>query len=322
VRILIVTGGLTLPEVTEEELAEIYVASGEADIVVATSAEEAREHWPEAEVALGALDRATFLTAKKLRWLHSVMAGADMLMFPEMAASDVLLTGEKGLVGEHLADHAFALLLALTRQLPRAFREAPSPWPSRTAMRRVMTELSGSVMGIVGLGGTGRAVARRAAAFGMTCLAVDVEDVPPWPGVGSVWGMERFPDLLAAADVVTICCPLTPASRGLFNDAAFAAMKPHAYLVNVTRGAIVDDQALVRALRERRIAGAGLDVTPVEPLPADHLLWAMENVVITPHTAGASQFRARRNVRRFIENLRRYRASQPLEGLIDKQKGY
>ena len=321
-RILIVTGGLTLPEVTEEELAEIYVASGEADIVVATSAEEAREHWPEAEVALGALDRATFLTAKKLRWLHSVMAGADMLMFPEMAASDVLLTGEKGLVGEHLADHAFALLLALTRQLPRAFREAPSPWPSRAAMRRVMTELSGSVMGIVGLGGTGRAVARRAAAFGMTCLAVDVEDVPPCPEVGSVWGMERFPDLLAAADVVTICCPLTPASRGLFNDAAFAAMKPHAYLVNVTRGAIVDDQALVRALRERRIAGAGLDVTPVEPLPADHLLWAMENVVITPHTAGASQFRARRNVRRFIKNLRRYRAGQPLEGLIDKQRGY
>src|SRR5690606_15910485 len=144
VKILIVTGGLTLPEVTEEELKEIYVASGEGDIVVAANAEEAEPHWPDAEVVLGTLDRETFLRAKKLRWLHSVAAGADMLMFPEMVESGVVLTGEKGLVGPHLGDHAFALLLALTRQLKRAILEAPKSWPSRAPMRKVMTELQGT----------------------------------------------------------------------------------------------------------------------------------------------------------------------------------
>ena len=224
-KILIVTG-MTLPEVTDEELEAIYVASGEGDIVVAHSADDAREHWPDTEVAMGIIDRETFPTARNLRWLHSTAAGADMLMYPEMVDSDVVLTGEKGLVGEHLADHAFGLLLTLTRQLKRATLEAPNSWPSRPSMRKVMFELSGHTMGIVGLGGTGRSVARRARAFGMDCIAVDSEPVPPSPDVSELWGMDRFHDLLAASDVVTVCCPLTPETRGLFNDAAFAAMKP------------------------------------------------------------------------------------------------
>ena len=320
--ILIVTGGLTLPEVTEEELAAIYVASGEGDIVVAASAEEASEHLPDAEVMLGTLDRAAFASARTLRWLHSVAAGADMLMFPEMVASDVVITGEKGLVGEHLADHAFALLLALTRQLKRAILEAPNSWPSRAPMRKVMIELSGHTLGIVGLGGTGRSVARRAAAFGMEVIAVDAEEVAPAPEVPEPWDMGRFGQLLGASDVVVVCCPLTEATRGMFNDEAFGQMKPESLLVNVTRGPIVDGDSIVRALSEGKLAGAGLDVTPIEPLPPDHPLWSFPKVVITPHTAGASQYRARRNVRRFIENLRRYRTGETLEGLIDKQKGY
>lgn len=321
-KILIVTGGLTLPEVTEEELQAIYVASGEADVIVTESAEEVEKHLPEAEIILGIINAESFRRARNLRWLHSVAAGADMLMFPEMVASDVTLTGEKGLVGEHLADHAFALLLALTRQLKRAILEAPNSWPSRPAMRKVMIELSGRTLGIVGLGGTGRSVARRARAFGMDVLAVDIEDVPPCDDVSELWGMDRFYELLGRCDVVVICCPLTRETRGLFDDKAFAAMRPEAFLVNVTRGPILDGDAAVRALREGRIAGAGLDVTPLEPLPADHPLWTLPNVIITPHTAGASQYRARRNVARFIENLKRYRAGEPLEGLIDKSKGY
>jgi phosphoglycerate dehydrogenase-like enzyme len=122
--------------------------------------------------------------------------------------------------------------------------------------------------------------------------------------------------------VVVICCPLTNATRGLFGEKAFALMKQGAYLVNVTRGPIVDGDALVLALRQGRLAGAGLDVTPVEPLPPEHPLWSLPNVVITPHTAGASQMRGHRNVQRFIDNLRRYRAGEALDGLIDKQKGY
>jgi phosphoglycerate dehydrogenase-like enzyme len=321
-RILIVTGGLTLSEVTEEEMEQIYVASGEGDIVVAGSAEEARQHWPDAEVAMGTLDRETFLTARNLRWLHNTAAGADMLMFPEMVDSEVRLSGDKGLVGDHLSEHAFALLLTLTRQIKRPVLEAPAIWHLRAPLRKQMVELTGSIMGIVGLGGTGRAVAKRARAFGMECIAVDVENVPPSPDVSELRGMDGFHDMLSRSDVVSICCPLTRETRGLFDDKAFAAMQPHAFLVNVTRGPIVDGDAIVRALESGLIAGAGLDVTPIEPLPEDHALWAFPNVVITPHTAGASQFRARRNVKRFIENLGHYRNSGPLEGEIDKQKGF
>ena len=321
-KILVVTGSLTFPEVLEEELEQIYVASGEGDIVVAHSTEEADEHWPDAEVAMGILDAPTFLRAKNLRWLHSVAAGADMLMFPEMVASEVTLTGEKGLVGPHLGDHAFGLLLALTRQLKRAILEAPHSWPSRAPMRKVMFELQGMTMGIVGLGGTGRAVAHRARAFGMNCLAVDSENVMPSEDVTKVWRMNHFDEMLGQCDVVTICCPLTNETRGFINDAVFAAMKPGALLINVTRGPIVDADSIVRALESGKLGGAGLDVTPIEPLPEDHKLWTFPNVVITPHTAGASQYRARRNVARFIENLRHYRAGEPLEGEIDKQKGF
>jgi phosphoglycerate dehydrogenase-like enzyme len=321
-KILIVTGGMTLPEVTDEELKEIYVASGEGDVVVAYSAEEAEPHWPDAEIVLGTLNRETFLRAKNLRWLHSVAAGADMLMFPEMVESDVVLTGEKGLVGSHLAEHAFGLLFVLTRQLKRAILEAPNNWPSRLPMRRVMFELQGMTMGIVGLGGTGRAVAHRARAFGMNCVAVDSENVMPSEDVSRLWRMNHFHEMLGQCDVVTICCPLTKETRGFINDAAFAAMKPGALIVNVTRGPIIDADAIVRALESGRLGGAGLDVTPIEPLPEDHKLWTFPNVVITPHTAGASQFRARRNVGRFIENLRHWRAGEALEGEIDKRKGF
>jgi phosphoglycerate dehydrogenase-like enzyme len=165
-------------------------------------------------------------------------------------------------------------------------------------------------------------MARRAVAFGMHGLAVDEMPVPGSDGVTEVWPTSRLNDMLALADVVAICCPLTEATTGLFDDAAFAAMKSGAILVNVTRGEVVDDGSLVRALESGRLGGAALDVTPIEPLPADHPLWRFENVVMTPHTAGASQHRARRNLERFCENLRRYRAGEELIGVVDKQAGF
>ena len=261
-KILIVTG-LTLPEVTEAEMQAIYVASGEGDIVVASSEEEALENWPEAEVTMGTLDQKTFPLAQNLRWLHSTAAGADMLMYPEMVASEIRITGDKGLVGEHLGDEAFGLLLTLSRQLKRATLEAPKSWPSRPSMRKVMFELSGATLGIVGLGGTGRSVAKRSRAFGMDVLAVDVEDVPPCEDVSQLWGMDRFHEMLGMCDIVTVCCPLSPQTRGLFDDAAFAAMRPGSYLVNVTRGPIVDSDAIVKTAEgrppRRRRAGRHAD---------------------------------------------------------------
>lgn len=321
-KVLIQLRPLTLPEVTDSELEQIREASGGADVIVAHNEEESDEHLADAEVILGMVEERNFAAAGKLRWLQAVVSGVDALLYPAMVDSDVILTGEKGLVGEHLADHAFALVLALTRQLKRAILEAPNSWPSRLSMRRQMVELSGATMGVIGLGGTGAAVARRAKAFGMHVLAVDPEDVRRPPEVSELWRPERLNDLLRLSDVVVICCPLTRATRDLFHDHAFAALKDGAYLVNVTRGPIINADALIRALNSGRLAGAGLDVTPDEPLPPEHPLWQFPNVVITPHTAGASQMRGHRNVRRFVDNLRRYRARQPLAGLIDKHKGY
>ena len=198
----------------------------------------------------------------------------------------------------------------------------PDAWRHRPALRRQMVELSGLTMGIIGFGGTGRAMARRAHAFGMRCQAIDRDAVPPSPEVAEVQRPTFFPTLLATSDVVAICCPLTPETRGLFDDAAFAHMKPSALLVNVTRGEVIVEDAIVRALQAKQIRGAALDVAPREPLPPDSALWDMDNVVMTPHTAGASQYRAARNIERFVRNLEHLRRNEPLEGVIDKQLGY
>jgi phosphoglycerate dehydrogenase-like enzyme len=156
----------------------------------------------------------------------------------------------------------------------------------------------------------------------MEVVAVDSEPVEGTPEVPQVWSMDRFDDLLRISDIVMVCCPLTKETRGMFNDNAFNLMKQTAIIVNVTRGPIIDGDALVRALAGGKIGGAGLDVTPIEPLPADHPLWEQGNILITPHTAGASQARVHRNVSRFVTNLRKYREGMALEGEIDKLKGY
>ena len=233
-----------------------------------------------------------------------------------------MLTGEKGLVGGHLADHGFGLLLALTRRIAAAVRLGTGAWEHREALRMQEVELEGLTMGIHGFGGTGRAMARRAAAFGMRCRALDQHPVAPSPEVAEVAGPDGLDDLLSGSDVVAICSPLTAETRGMFDDRAFATMKRGALLVNVTRGEIVDGPSLVRALDSGQLGGAALDVVPDEPLPADHPLWRFDNLVMTPHTAGASQHRAPRNIARFCENLRRLREGKELEGVVDKQLGY
>ena len=159
-------------------------------------------------------------------------------------------------------------------------------WERRWPIRAASWELVEQTMGIVGLGGTGRELAQRASAFGMRVVAVDPEAVVVPEAVEACWGMDQFHALLEQSDVVAICAPLTEETEGLFDQKAFARMQSHALLINVTRGRIVDEQALLAALAEGQIGGAGLDVVPQEPLPADHPLWRMDNVLITPHTAG------------------------------------
>jgi phosphoglycerate dehydrogenase-like enzyme len=320
---ILVLLGLTLPEISDEELARIEEAAPPGSSVrVIKGLRDAIASAADVEVILGFIPEPLFRAAPRLRWVHAIASGLDMFLYPAMRDSDVVLSGEKGLVGGHLADTGFGLLLSLTRQIAPAIRLGSESWKVREQMRRVEVELEGLTMGCVGFGGTGRAMARRATAFGMHVLAVDPWPVEPSDGVVEVWPIERLPELLAASDVVAICCPLTPETRGFIDDKAFSAMKRGALLVNVTRGEIVDGDALVAALRDGRCGGAGLDVAPVEPLPADHPLWSLDNVVMTPHTAGASQLRAPRNIERFCENLRRAQSGSPLVGVVDKQLGY
>ena len=318
---VVVIPGLTLREVSDEDVARIREAGGDADVVV-TNPEGAETEIADADVVFGFVSRRMYLGAQNLRWVHAISSGVDAFLYDEFKDSDVVLTSEKGLVGEHLADTGFGLLLMLTRQLAAALRHGADSWNHRPEMRYQEVELTGSTMGIFGFGGTGRAMARRATAFGMDVIAMDRDPVAPSPEVAEVQGEGYFDELLARSDVVAICTPLTPETRGKFDAAAFARMKETAFLVNVTRGEVMVEDDLVAALEDGQIRGAGLDVVPREPLPADSRLWSLPNVVMTPHTAGASQFRAGRNMERFLGNLERLRRGEELEGVIDKQLGY
>ncbi|MFQ5873184.1 MAG: D-2-hydroxyacid dehydrogenase [Dehalococcoidia bacterium] len=305
---------------TDGQLARVRAVSEEVEIVVAETPEQQATELPHTEVIFGEFNRGMFELARSLRWVQALAAGVDHILFDELVKSDIVLTSAKGAVGGHLADHAWALLLGVARGIGRAVRE--HSWDSRYSIRRQSLEMENTTMGIIGLGGTGVEVARRAQGFGMGVIAVDPEEVSKPTFVEEVWTIDRFYDLLEGSDVVVICAPLTKETQGMFDEEAFRHMRRHALLINVTRGDIVDGPSLIKALEEGTIGGAGLDVTPEEPLPPDSPLWSMSNVIITPHTAGGSPHRLDRTVDLFCENLRRYLAGKPLLGVIDKEKGY
>ena len=312
-----------MPEVTDDYLADIAAAAPEgSEIVVCGGVQEAAGQAADVDVILGIVNQALFAEAQQLRWVHAIASGVDMFMFDEFINSDVVLTGEKGLVGGHLADTGFGLLLALTRQIHTSIRLGADAWSQRASMRRVELELEGLTMGLVGFGGTGRAIAKRALAFGMENIAVDEFPSPGDHGVDEVWGVDRLADLLAQSDVVAICCPLTSSTESLINHRTVAQMRPGAYLMNVTRGEIVDNDAIVAGLESGHLGGAALDVVQGEPLDPNHPLFTLPNVAMTPHTAGASQLRAPRNVARFVQNLNHARRGEPLVGVVDKNLGY
>lgn len=319
---LVILAGRFIPEVGDKQIQEVeeYARSKGFEVVIARDRETQVVEAEDADIAFGFVAPEVLARAKKLRWVQSVGAGVDPQLYPEFIAHPIVLTSEKGLVGPHLAEHAFALLLALTRGIATAIKVRR--WDARFAIRNAAWELTGKTMGIIGLGGTGVEVARRAAAFGMEVLALDPEPVEQPTFVRELWQLDRLHELLGRSDVVVITAPLAPSSKGMFNTAAFASMRRHAILVNVSRGEVVEMEALVTALRDGIIAGAGLDVTPTEPLPPDNPLWNMDNVIITFHTAGASPYRGDRIVGRFRRNLDHFLAGEPLEGVIDKIKGY
>ena len=320
---ILVMTSLTMQDIDSVAIEKIRVAAGDkAKIIVARNEHEVITAAPEADIIFGRITEEIFAATTKLKWVHASTAGADAYLFESFASSNALLSGDKGLVGSHLAETAFGLLLALTRRIDHAILDGPESWNHRVDYRRQEFELEGLTMGIVGFGGTGRAIAKRAHAFGMKCIAVDRDPVEASLEIPDVWDLRKLDDLLAESDVIACGLPLTPETRNFFNTEVFEKMKTTAILINVTRGECVDGDALVLAIDNKQIYAAGLDVVPQEPLSPNHPLWTTRNIVMTPHTAGASQLRIGRNVDRFCRNIQHFKDGEKLEGAIDKALGY
>jgi phosphoglycerate dehydrogenase-like enzyme len=267
-----------------------------------------------------------FQAAKRLRWIHSPAAAVHQLMFAELVQSEVIVTNARGVHGPVVAEHVMAQIFAMAKMLPQAVRLQQKHTWGQEAMWRGRTrprEVVGATLGIVGLGSIGQEVARVAAGFGMRVIAVREHPEKGTPlNVAAVFGLAQLEDLLSESDYVVLAAPLTAQTKGLMNANRLSRMKPDACLINVSRGPLIDDSALVNALRERKIGGAALDVFTEEPLSADSPLWELENVLITPHTAAVTEKLWDRHYALINENLRRYLAGEPLLAVVDKTKGY
>jgi phosphoglycerate dehydrogenase-like enzyme len=261
--------------------------------------------------------------ATRLRWMHAAGAGVERYELAQIAARGVMLTNSSGVSAPNMAEHVLGMMIALTRWFPRLLRaQTRREWRDQATHREV-GELQGQTVLIVGIGEIGCAVARRAAAFGMRVTGLRRRaGVPPPDGFDQVFGSEDLPAALADADHVVLTLPNTPRSRGLFDAAAFAAMKPGAAIYNVGRGQVIDTTALIAALESGYLGGAGLDVTDPEPLPADSPLWDMENVLITAHTSGATPRYWERQADLIAENIRRIQRGDAPRNLVDLEAGY
>lgn len=279
--------------------------------------------------------------APRLKWVQVHMAGVNTLLdHPLYTDSAIALTTTSGVHAATIAEYAITVLLALAHRVPRMVEwQARGTWPpdeDRWSLF-VPTEVRGSTLGIIGYGSIGRELARIAkTAFGMTILAgkrdpssrEDSGYAPPGTGdpegaLPDAWfSPAKLPELLAQSDTVVMCAPLTPETRGMIGAAELRVMKPSAYFINVGRGATVDEAALARALAEKRLAGAAIDVFAEEPPPARHPLYGLDNVIVSPHVSGFLPSYDDRCVELFAENLRRYRAGTPLLNLVDRARGY
>jgi D-2-hydroxyacid dehydrogenase (NADP+) len=261
--------------------------------------------------------------ANRLRWMHASGAGVERYELTQIAARGVMLTNSSGVSAPNMAEHVLGMMIALTRCFPRLMRAQMQRVWRDEATHREVGELQGQTVLVVGIGEIGRAVAQRAAAFGLRVngLRRRAGELPP-AGFDNVFAIGDLHAALAEADHVVVTLPSTSHSRGLFDAAAFAAMKPGAVIYNVGRGPVIDTAALIAALESGHLGGAGLDVTDPEPLPADSPLWDMENVLITAHTSGATPRYWERQAALIADNIRRIQRGDAPRNLVDLEAGY
>jgi phosphoglycerate dehydrogenase-like enzyme len=306
-----------------ERLAELGRQYPTVEFVVPEDRETTPSLMGDVEAVFGQLRADEFASSKQLRWVQSNSAGVEWIArVPGLADSDVVVTNMRGAHAATIAEHAFAMLLALTRALPTfAQHQRDHEW-GRGQAGVQMRGIKGMTMGIIGFGNIGRAIAKRATGFEMRVLAVDEQSVPPGEGVERVWPVSRLNDLCREADILAIAAPITPRSRGMVGAEQLRLMKRGSYLLQMSRGGITDEAALVDALEEGHLAGAGLDVTATEPLPQGDPLWTAPNLVITPHSSASSKLTTDLTWSILGENIGRYLRGEPLINVVDKHRGY
>ncbi|MFZ5927762.1 MAG: D-2-hydroxyacid dehydrogenase [Acidobacteriota bacterium] len=281
-------------------------------IAAGASAEAFRQAAPEADAMLvGAVPRElveeVFLMAPRLKWVHVMWAGLDSLLFPALVESPVTLTNGRGVFARSLAEFVIAGMLWFAKDIRRMRRQQREQrWE-----KFLVEELHGKQLGIIGHGSIGRAAAALATAFGMKVI-----------GVGRSSPPEEFDEVIEKSEYILVSTPLTPETRGLVGEAEFRRMRPEAVLINVGRGPVVEEAALIAALQEGRIRGAVLDVYDQEPLPPGHPFWSMENVLLSPHCADNTPTWLDEAMQLFLENFARYSAGEPLKNVVDKKAGY
>lgn len=277
----------------------------------------------EAEIAILQSDLdPRFIEAPRLKWVHCDHAGLTKSARPEVFEKGLIVTGSAGRSGPALAEHVMMFSLMLCARYPE-FYEAQKrhQWRGLPDMDNIFA-LKGRTMGIIGMGNTGKALAVRAKAFGMTVLGYRRRDQPPPEGVDRMYCSDRgegIEDILEQSDIVALVINLSDATRHMIGADQFARMKTSAYLVNLARGAVVDQEALITALTTGQIAGAGIDVMTPEPLPPEHPLWDTPNLLITPHFSAKLPDRSERSLQMILENVRRYRAGEEMLNQISKE---
>ncbi len=323
------------PPVSDVRLRRIRGADGAMAVVQAGDEAAAVREIADADAMFGYLTPPMLRAANKLRWTQAPTASMEKYLFPELVASTVIVTNMRGIFSDVIADHVFGYILCFAKNFHVYIRQqAQGVWhavgrdndlpgyggPGEVeAFDRAAITLGDATLGIIGMGGIGAETARRGLAFGMRVLAVDPVAERAPDGV-TLWRPDRLDELLSSSDFVVIAAPHTPDTYKLMNRARLKKMKRSAYVINVGRGVIVDLADLTAALQHNEIAGAGLDVFEVEPLPAGHPLWSMDNVIITPHIAAASPRIAERHLETLLDNIRRFIAGDSLQNVVDKRR--
>jgi D-3-phosphoglycerate dehydrogenase len=307
--------------VQQRHIDQIQAAMPDAQVINAGQ-ERINELLPSADIFVGhakvPVDWNRALAANRLKWIQSSAAGLDHCLVPGVIESEIVVSSASGLFAPQVAEQTFALLLGLLRGLPRFYRAEAK----REFIRLPTDDLRGKTVGIVGLGGNGRMIARMLAPWDVRIVATDYYPVEKPKEVDQLWGADELDQLLQVSDIVVLAIPLNEKTNGLFDREKIAAMRNGSYLINVARGAVVVESALVDALASDHLAGAGLDVTEVEPLAASSLLWDDQKVTITPHVGAQSERRVDDTTDLVCCNLKRYLHGQPPLNRVEKKLGF